>query len=199
MTAFLRPGVVVVDNLLTQADLDILCSVVADVQFEEQQYGRRVLAQRERATSTDSIVPSLLWNRLEPVLPPIGEFLNGSPAAPRLDPPIDQWRAFGCNPLTRFYRYAIGASFSEHEDEPWKPDPMTRSLLTVLAYLPAGGCVGGETVIDGEIVQAIDGRVVVFDHGLLHEGRPVERGHKLVLRSDVIARPGHSGTSDGQS
>ena len=62
-------------------------------------------------------------------------------------------------------------------------------MLTVLVYLPAGGCDGGETVIDGETVPVADGRVVVFDHGLLHEGKPVERGEKLVLRNDIVACP----------
>jgi len=41
-------------------------------------------------------------------------------------------------------------------------------------------------VIDGEVVSAEPGRVVVFPHDLLHEGRPVESGQKLVLRNDII-------------
>lgn len=61
-------------------------------------------------------------------------------------------------------------------------------MLTLLLYLPAGGCEGGETVIDGETVAVVEGRIVVFDHGLLHEGKPVERGQKLVLRNDIVAR-----------
>jgi len=57
----------------------------------------------------------------------------------------------------------------------------------VLVYLPTDEpCVGGETVIDGEVVSAEPGRVVVFPHDLLHEGRPVESGQKLVLRNDII-------------
>ncbi len=82
----------------------------------------------------------------------------------------------------------MGGSFSSHEDEPWAPDESRRSLLTVLVYLPTEeACIGGETVIDGEVVPVEPGRIVVFDHGLLHEGKPVERGRKLVLRNDVVA------------
>jgi len=62
-------------------------------------------------------------------------------------------------------------------------------MLTLLLYLPVGGCEGGETVIDGETVAVVDGRIVLFEHGLRHEGKPVERGQKLVLRNDVVGRP----------
>jgi hypothetical protein len=85
------------------------------------------------------------------------------------------------------YRYSIGGDFAPHQDEPWRPDPSTRSMLTILVYLPAGGCLGGETVVDSEVVHVRDWRVAIFDHRLLHEGKPVESGHKLVLRNDVIA------------
>lgn len=48
--------------------------------------------------------------------------------------------------------------------------------------------MGGETVIDGEVVPVVDGRIVLFEHSLLHEGRPVERGAKIVLRNDIVAK-----------
>ncbi len=35
----------------------------------------------------------------------------------------------------RVYSYGMGACFSEHEDEPWWPDVLHRTLLTVLIYL----------------------------------------------------------------
>jgi hypothetical protein len=54
-------------------------------------------------------------------------------------------------------------------------------------YLPAGGCLGSESVVDGEVVHVRDWRVAIFDHRLPHEGKPVESGHKLVLRNDIIA------------
>lgn len=181
-----RPGMMVLDGILGDDDLEWLSAVVASLNFEDQEIGRGVLASRQRALSGDPAIASLLWSRLEPVLPPVSTWLDS--VTRRLDPPLEFWRAVGCNPRTRFYRYRVGASFSMHEDEPWRPNSHTRSLLTVLAYLPCGGCDGGETVIDGEVVQPIDGRVVVFDHALAHEGRPVERGSKIVLRSDVIAR-----------
>lgn len=185
---FVRPGVVVIDALFQPEELGTLVELAAELAYEDQELGRGVLARRQRADTGDPTIPNLLWSRLGPMLPPVGAFFSGGPRTPRLDPPIAEWNAVGCNPRTRFYRYRLGAAFSEHEDEPWKPDPATRSVLTALVYLPCGGCTGGETIVDGEVIAPLDGRVVVFDHGLLHEGRPVERGEKLVLRSDVIAR-----------
>jgi len=190
MTGFLRTGLVVLDGLLAPDDVAGVNDIVAGLWFEDQDLGRGVLARRQRAETDNPKIPELLWQRLAPQLPPMGAFFDGGPGTPRLDPPVSRWAGIGCNPRTRFYRYRLGAAFSEHEDEPWKPDPRTRSLLTVLVYLPCDdGCVGGETVIEGEVIAPIEGRAVVFDHGLLHEGRPVERGQKLVLRSDVVARP----------
>ncbi|MGH1489853.1 MAG: 2OG-Fe(II) oxygenase [Acidimicrobiales bacterium] len=95
--------------------------------------------------------------------------------------------AVRCNPRSRFYRYGLGGDFAPHQDEPWRPNESIISLLTVLVYLPAGGCQGGETVIDGEVVQVRDWRVAMFDHRLRHEGKPVEVGEKLVLRNDIVA------------
>jgi hypothetical protein len=119
----------------------------------------------------------------------VSDFFSNGPGTPVLDPSIARWEAVGCNPRMRVYSYGMGASFSEHEDEPWRPDALHRTMLTVLLYLPCGGCEGGETVIEGYVVPVVEGRAVVFDHGLLHEGKPVERGQKLTLRTDVVATP----------
>lgn len=189
MATPVRRGLMVVDDLFDQAELDLLVGVAASLDFSDQELGRGVIGRRQRAVTDDRRVPTLLWTRIAPVLPPLAALFPGGPGTPSLDPPISSWRAVGCNPRTRFYRYPMGAAFSEHEDEPWRPDATSRTLLTVLVYLPTGGCVGGETVIDGEVVTVVDGRTVVFDHGLLHEGKAVEAGQKLTLRSDILARP----------
>lgn len=186
---FGRPGVVVVDDLFTSTELEAVAVEMGKLRFEEQDLGRGVIGRRHRASTESPELAGLIWGRLAPHLPPVSAFFSGGPGTPRLDPTLDQWEAVGCNARMRAYRYGMGASFSEHEDEPWRPDAEHRTMLTVLIYLPCGGCEGGETVIDGFVVPVIEGRTVVFDHGLLHEGRPVERGNKLTLRSDVVASP----------
>lgn len=181
-----RNDIVVLDGCFTTGELSMLSSLADSLSFEPQGAGH-VHVRRERADIEETSVAEVLWQRVGLHLSPVSDWFDAS-CAPRLEPPLDRWEFVGCNPRSRFYRYGLGASFSEHQDEPWKPDSTTRSMLTVLVYLPRGGCEGGETVVDGEVVPVVDGRVVVFEHGLLHEGKPVERGQKLVLRNDIIAK-----------
>ena len=63
-------------------------------------------------------------------------WLAGSGAAANWAPPVERWTAAGCNPRSRIYRYQAGADFAVHRDIPWRPDGTTRSVLTVLVYLP---------------------------------------------------------------
>jgi predicted 2-oxoglutarate/Fe(II)-dependent dioxygenase YbiX len=84
-----------------------------------------------------------------------------------------------------------GDRFAPHVDEAFRPAAMKRTFLTLLLYLPTGEpCLGGETVVDGEVVSVTPGRTVLFDHRLVHEGRPVEDGVKIVLRNDIVGCAG---------
>ena len=181
-----RADVMVIDEAFSVEDRRHILAGSHTATFEEQHLGPRVSQRaRQRAVLDDPSIGELLWKNLTE---PVGAISGWFPDAPRtIDPSIDQWHAIGCNPRTRFYRYGIGGDFSPHYDEAWKPAPFTRSMLTVLVYLPTDGCVGGETVVDGEVIQVADWRVAIFDHRLQHEGKPVEAGQKLVLRNDVIA------------
>jgi hypothetical protein len=181
-----RRDILVLDRALSQTDLAAISTVATSAEFESQDLIRGAFTARQRAAVESPQIADLIWDAIAPHLGRPAEWFGG-PGMPRLDPPIDEWSFLGCNPRSRFYSYSMGGTFSEHEDEPWRPDSSRRSLLTLLAYLPTGGCVGGETVIDGETIAVEPGRIVLFDHGLLHEGKPVERGTKLVLRNDVVA------------
>lgn len=103
----------------------------------------------------------------------------------------DHGRAVGLNERFRFYRYAPGEFFRWHRDGAFFRDTHERSLLTALVYL-SGDCEGGSTDFDlgdDEIRVAPErGMVVLFDHRLLHQGAPVTRGRKYVLRTDVMYR-----------
>jgi len=181
-----RHDILVLDGALSPETLDDLAGLARTASFESQDLNRGAFTARQRAVVESLQIAELLWTAVSPYLGRPAEWFGG-PGAPRLDPPIDEWSFLECNPRSRFYSYSMGGTFSEHEDEPWRPDASRRSLLTLLAYLPTDRCVGGETVIDGETVAVEPGRIVLFDHGLLHEGKPVERGMKLVLRNDVVA------------
>jgi len=163
--------------------------VAADASFEGQELGfdTEGYRARRRATVESDAIADVVWARVSEHVAPIAKWFGTRAEAPRLDPPVTEWVASSSNPRSRFYRYGLGGTFFLHQDEPWKPRSGVRSFLTALVYLRTEKpCVGGETVIDGEVVSVEPGRIVVFPHALPLEGRAVEGGEKLVIRSDVI-------------
>jgi len=106
--------------------------------------------------------------------------------APNREPGRRAPRAFGLGTSTACYRYEPGQRFTTHRDG-WvqRPDG-SRSRLTSMIYLSEVEA-GGETwfpPLDRGITPRT-GRAVFFQHSLLHASRPVIRGTKYVLRSDV--------------
>jgi predicted 2-oxoglutarate/Fe(II)-dependent dioxygenase YbiX len=89
----------------------------------------------------------------------------------------------------RVYRYDAGDKFGIHRDQSYEGDvDGERTMLTLLVYLN-DGFEGGETVLhepEPHVVVPRPGLALWFQHMLLHEGRPVLRGTKDVLRSDVV-------------
>ncbi len=98
-------------------------------------------------------------------------------------------RAVGLNERFRGYRYTPGQRFAPHYDGAFMRDASEASLLTLLIYLD-DGCQGGATgFLDHGVAMAPrQGRVLWFQHMLLHEGAEVTAGTKYVLRSDVMYR-----------
>lgn len=182
-----RPNstLMVVDGALSLGDLDAITNAAEVLSFEDQDLGSGHLRRRQRADLESTNLATRLWLRIGPQLPPPADWFDDGP--PEVGAPGGARSWVGLNPRMRFYRYGLGAEFAAHVDEPWRPSEGRVTLLTVLVYLPCGGCEGGETVVGTETVQAVDGRVAIFDHRISHSGRPVERGAKLVLRTDVVA------------
>jgi prolyl 4-hydroxylase len=92
----------------------------------------------------------------------------------------------------RVYRYEPGDYFKPHRDGKFRQDPFI-TRVTVLVYL--NDAEGGETVLmpgggaDPEQYIRIEpkaGDVLMFQHEIWHEGRPVTTGHKYVLRTDLF-------------
>ncbi|MDF3067888.1 MAG: Prolyl 4-hydroxylase alpha subunit [Polyangiaceae bacterium] len=101
---------------------------------------------------------------------------------------IGQLRLIGLNDRLRFYRYRPGQRFEPHMDHWYRPSDRQITLHTVLVYFNED-FVGGETVFQEQfdrIVSPKTGMVAVFQHKLRHEGRPVLRGTKYAMRTDVI-------------
>lgn len=94
------------------------------------------------------------------------------------------------NDRLRFYRYRPGQRFEPHMDHWYRPSDDEITLHTVLVYFN-DDFEGGETAFQEQLDAVVvpkPGRVALFQHKLRHEGRPVLRGTKYAMRSDVIYR-----------
>ncbi len=128
-----------------------------------------------RAEVDDDELASQMWREVE------AEF----PAR------IQGVRAVGLNPHFRFYRYENGQKFKRHIDGRQKVGEL-ESRVTWMIYLN-DDFAGGSTAFDDIEIRPERGTALLFIHEQKHEGCPVERGRKYVLRSDVLfARDGAS-------
>jgi hypothetical protein len=106
-----------------------------------------------------------------------------------------RWQLLELNARFRACRYADGQAFCIHRDGAYVPSDDTRSFLTVQLYLDDDARrVGGRTRFYAdaqgrELTAAIApsvGSVIIFDHRVWHDGEPVTRGLKHVLRTDAV-------------
>ena len=106
---------------------------------------------------------------------------------------IGHWQVLGLNERFRFYRYEPGQYFRWHVDGCFRRSRCERSFLTLMLYLN-GDFVGGATDFDNRaLVEPLSvtprpGCALIFTHAQLHQGAPVARGRKYVLRTDVMYR-----------
>ena len=124
-----------------------------------------------RAAIDDFQLADALWQRVKRSVP---EHLDGKAVV-------------GLNERLRFYRYTSGQRFAAHTDGYFIRSISERSLLTLILYLNQD-FTGGETFfLNSEtLVAPQTGKALVFAHQLWHEGLPVQRGTKYILRTDVI-------------
>jgi hypothetical protein len=138
----------------------------------------------DRLVFDDARLASDVFDRVRPHLPE------------QLDVDGERWLLVGLNERFRACRYAGGQSFCIHRDGAHVAADR-RSHLTLQIYLDAvPELIGGRTRFyrsrhGGEPIAAIAPRVgtgIVFDHRTWHDGEPVARGIKHVLRTDVMYR-----------
>ena len=100
---------------------------------------------------------------------------------------VDGFKPVGLNTRFRFYRYKDGQQFKPHIDGPYKIDEDNKSKITMLIYLNEG-FVGGNTTLvhEGQEIEPKEGKLLLFEHKIMHCGRPVTEGTKYVLRTDVM-------------
>ncbi|MCA2981274.1 MAG: 2OG-Fe(II) oxygenase [Myxococcaceae bacterium] len=130
------------------------------------------LRTNDRVMFDDPALAGLIFGRLKPHLP---SRLEGA------------WTMVGANERLRCYRYRPGQAFAPHYDGSFHRSEDEVSLLTVLLYLNACEAGGATQFLDLErLVEPAQGRVLVFNHHLLHEGCPVLAGLKYVVRTDLM-------------
>lgn len=100
---------------------------------------------------------------------------------------IDGYEPIGLNERFRFYRYKDGQQFKPHIDGPFRRSDKEKIKITMLIYLN-DDFVGGATtlVLEYKDIKPETGMMFLFEHKIMHCGRPVTEGVKYVLRTDVM-------------
>jgi predicted 2-oxoglutarate/Fe(II)-dependent dioxygenase YbiX len=184
----LDPEIWTVSEFLTPDECEHLIARGEALGFEAASVrtsgGPQMLTQvrnNDRVVFDDPELAASLWERVKDMLP---EAIEGC-------------RPSGLYEQFRFYRYDPGQRFKRHKDGAVETPSGQRSRLSFLMYLNAD-YEGGETTFtdytfhDGErrvhevrITPEV-GLGLVFVHERWHEGTPVTRGRKYVLRTDVL-------------
>lgn len=195
----LPEGVVVIDDLLSPAECRHWIEAAETEGFRIAPITTgggpevvSVLRNNGRVMFEDPALAGALWARLEPHLPArLPTSRHGH-----------WWQALGLNERFRSYRYEPGQYFHWHQDGSFRRNDWECSLLSVILYLN-DDFEGGHTEFDARHTELLDealdgeasasvaprpGRALVFPHPHLHQGAPVTRGRKYVLRSDVMYR-----------
>lgn len=182
LTEILADNILTVRGLFTPDECAALVRAAEDIGFGDAPVttSRGFVMMPEVRNNTRVMVDdraraAALWERLAPWVPM--ERAGGV--------------AVGLNERFRYYRYAPGQYFRWHRDGAFYRDGRERSLLTAMVYLN-DDFEGGSTDFDvGDEMLSVKperGLVLLFEHRLHHQGAPVKRGRKYVLRTDVMYR-----------
>merc|ERR1711936_484244 len=173
------------DNVLSEDECKALIEETQDKGYEAAQLnvggGRQILATDIR-NSKRCIIDSKdkaawIWYKIKDHVP-------------------DNWKGHsvaGLNERLRFLWYKPGEYFKPHMDGKYaRPDGSEVSFITIQLYLNEG-CEGGNTTFlsnkdDKKNVGVVPktGRVLVFQHDILHEGSVLKKGDKFTMRTDVM-------------
>ena len=185
-----------------------LCSTIVNhatvVGFSDGSTPPMFAGQRERATFTCEPLAKCIWNvvgkrcrdhRHDADRPSHHMFVG-----PCAYVPSGMYTPVGINPLMGISKYKPGGRFGLHTDSCHAESDQWVGMHTVLLYL--NDADGGETALyddDSRHVYTVlpkTGRMLVFYHHTLHEGKAVVSGHKYVLRTEVMYRRALATTSE---
>jgi prolyl 4-hydroxylase len=173
-----------IPEFLTPAECDQLIAHSESVGFDDAPITtargfvmRKDIRNNFRVMCDDAPLAAKWYERLMPFMPPKRSV----------------WNVCGLNERFRYYRYEVGQYFAPHFDGCFRRSDVEESLFTFMIYLN-DDFEGGETKFyldNGQLrtsVKPVRGMALVFWHSQLHEGAPVEKGRKYVVRSDVMYR-----------
>ncbi|EJD35902.1 hypothetical protein AURDEDRAFT_154766 [Auricularia subglabra TFB-10046 SS5] len=189
-----QPGLALVPDFFSARECTALIALFSQPGLQPPRPPAKDEAARTnwRWSGQDPAFADVLWKRFGSLL----DSLEGAKGT----------RAKGMNSGIRVYRYAQGQSFGRHYDDSIFCRGL-RSEWTLLVYLTGeeDGVQGGETVFYPEArvmskkgagatlgearIALRRGLALLHRHGrecALHEGAPVLKGTKWVLRSDVL-------------
>ncbi|XP_028404767.1 uncharacterized protein LOC114527302 [Dendronephthya gigantea] len=103
-------------------------------------------------------------------------------------------KALGLNERLRFLRYDSGQEFKPHFDGSYARDNGEKSYLTLQLYLNEDFTGGATTFLENRFELSENdvpcvpktGRVLVFQHDILHCGSILVKGRKYCVRTDVM-------------
>ncbi|BDS11388.1 prolyl hydroxylase family protein [Aureispira anguillae] len=93
--------------------------------------------------------------------------------------------ACGLNERFRFYKYKPGQQFRSHIDGSYIRSIKEWSSYTLLIYLNEE-MEGGATEFPQFYVEPKTGTALIFKHEVRHAGKPIHKGIKYVLRTDIM-------------
>eukprot|EP00178_Gracilaria_changii_P015700 TRINITY_DN44028_c0_g1_i1.p1 TRINITY_DN44028_c0_g1~~TRINITY_DN44028_c0_g1_i1.p1 ORF type:complete len:243 (+),score=36.78 TRINITY_DN44028_c0_g1_i1:28-756(+) len=179
----------IIDNLFTPEECEKLIQLSEAKGFEKalvnqhdhQQDEIPLIRNNYRTMMDDPQTASLIYERVKSFIPE----MYGTHA------PV------GLNERMRYLRYDGEQKFDAHLDGTYKrPNSEERSLMTFQLYLNDNFEEGTGTTrfleqngIDGVDVKPRVGRVLVFEHDVLHSGTPPVNGRKYAIRTDIMFRP----------
>jgi predicted 2-oxoglutarate/Fe(II)-dependent dioxygenase YbiX len=165
------------DNVLNAAECeDLLKATVFRGRFRGG--GRNFDRNNQRCIIDSKERAGFIWERIKNYIP-------------------ETWKSHpvvGLNERLRFLKYSPGEYFAPHFDGSYeRPDGKEISFITIQLYLNEGFKGGNTTFMSSKdgtsknlgVVPKI-GRILVFQHDILHEGSMLLRGTKYTMRTDVM-------------
>lgn len=170
---------IVIPNFLSKEKCDELIAFSENEGYEEALVKTRGLGEVMNKNMRDN--DKVIWHSPETAIELWESVKDVIPTN------IEGYEPTGLDETFRFYRYQDGQQFKPHIDGPTVKSETEKSKITLLIYLNEGFEGGSTTLIlENENIVPKTGNALLFEHKIMHSGRPVINGIKYVLRTDIM-------------